>query len=159
MTPRRRRTALATTILVLLPLALAGCVPFGRPTPTPLPAVTYPHTVVAVAPVELVVDRVAGAWQFTVRCREAGNFAAVAVVARGPSSEASYRSDLLTPRTCPSAKPPALTGGIVIEDLRADQRLTLSLIVTVPSSGGVSSTSGERTYIADGRGELRPATP
>lgn len=110
-------------------------------------------------PVELVVDRIGGGWQFVVRCREAGSFDEVQVVARGPYSEASYRSDLQTTRICPSDEPPALTGGIVIDGLRADERLTITLTVSQRSGNGMSGIVGERTYVADARGELHPATP
>lgn len=145
--------------LLLLPLALAACGPFGPATPTPLPAVTYPHTVIALHPIALVVDRIAGAWQFTVRCREAGSFDAVRVVARGARSEASYGSDLQTTRTCPSDEPPALTGGIVIDGLRANERLTIILTVNQRSGNGTSEIVGERTYVADAQGNVHPIAP
>ena len=141
--------------LLLLPLALAACGPFGPPTPTPLPAVTYPHTVISVSPVAMVVDRVAGAWQFKIECREEGSFNEARVTVQGPRWESSYRSDLQATRTCPSDEPLALTGGIPIDGMRTNERLTITLTV----SGQIGRIVGERTYIADGQGNLRPATP
>lgn len=140
---------------LLLSFALFGCA--GRATPTPqLPASTYPHSVVNVQPVELVLDRVAGRWQFTVRCQAAGTFDQVTVVEKEPRGEASYRSEFPAPRTCPGDDPPALTGELAIPNLQADERITLILTVSQRSSGGMSEMSSQRSYIMDAQGELHP---
>lgn len=154
MNTRRRW---GTLIILIVPLVLLGCA--GRATPTPqLPAITYPHTVMGVQPVELVLDRVAGRWHFTVRCREAGDFDEVTVVMKEPRGEASYRSELPAPRTCPGDEPPALTGGLAITNLKADEQITLILTVNQRSPGGMSGMSEQRAYWLDPMGELHPTT-
>lgn len=131
----------------------------GGATPTPqLPALTYPHSVVGVQSVELTLDRVAGRWQFTVRCREAGSFNAVVVVLKEPRGGAAYTSELQAPRICPSGEPPALVGGLAIPNLQADERLTLILTVSQRSSGVMSETTSQRSYVMDAQGELHPLT-
>jgi hypothetical protein len=131
----------------------------GRATPTPLlPAITYPHTVLRLQPVELILDRVAGRWQFTVRCGVAGSFDEVTVEMKEPRGEASYKSALTGLRTCPGGEPPALTGGLAITNLKADEPFTLILTVTQRSSGGMSGTSVQRSYLLDAMGELHPTT-
>ena len=156
----RHRWTIAPILCAILPLlALPGCARPGQRTPTPLPAVTYPHTIVALAPVELILDRVAGVWQFTVRCREPGSFDEVTVVVREPHGEASYKSALTQTRTCPSDEPPALTGRLGVPALRSDEQLTIALTVSQRSGNGLSGTTKERAYAIDAAGELHPATP
>lgn len=148
----------AALLILLAPLLLLGCA--GRATPTPqLPAISYPHTIVSIQPVELVLDRVAGRWQFAVRCRGAGSFDEVTVEMKEPRAEASYQSELQGTRTCPSDGPPALTGGLVIMDLKADEQFTLTLTVRQRSPNGMSAASAHRAYTLDAMGELHPATP
>lgn len=147
-----RRTRL---LLLLMPLVLLGCA--GRTTPAPqLPAITYPHTVLRVQSAELILDRAAGRWQFSVRCGAAGSFDEVTLVMKEPRGESSYKSELTGPRTCPSNEPPALTGGLAITDLKADEPITLILTVSQRSSGGTSRTSDQRSYLLDAMGDLHP---
>ncbi len=74
-----------------------------------------------------------------------------------PRGEATYTSELQAPRTCPSDEPSALTGGLVIPNLKADERITLILTVSQRSSVGMGGTSDQRSNVMDAQGELHPA--
>lgn len=147
---------LLTVLLIALVAPLAACGRIQRSGP----AITLPHTVATVGPLELVIE----SWGtdtlgFVVACVDDGPVRDVQVrvaTADGQTTVASKPN--ADSRTCDRAHPPLLRGTAAALDLEPGEPVTISLQVSADQNGGVVATEETRHYVVGSDERLHPVT-